>query len=63
MRSTRLSLCTFDGRIPTGSEIRSRLGAMLLSVAPLGLGVAWALFDDDRLCWHDRLSRTYPRVG
>lgn len=63
MRATSLSLCTFDEQIPTGSQVRSRLGAMLLSVAPLGLGVAWALFDDDRLCWHDRLSRTYLRVG
>jgi len=25
------------------------------------LGVAWALFDEDHLCWHDRLSRTYLR--
>lgn len=63
MRATHLSLCTFDEQIPTGAQVRSRLGAMLLSVAPLGLGVAWALFDDDRLCWHDRLSRTYLRVG
>jgi len=63
MRATSLSLCTFDEQIPTGSQVRSRLGAMLLSVAPLGLGVAWALFDDDRLCWHDRLSRTYLRRG
>jgi hypothetical protein len=37
------------------------LGALLLSVLPLGLGVAWALFDDDHLCWHDRLSKTYLR--
>jgi len=33
-----------------------------LSILPLGLGLAWALFDEDRLTWHDRLSGTYPRL-
>jgi uncharacterized RDD family membrane protein YckC len=61
MRYARISLCTFDGQIPTRAQLRSRLGALLLSVLPVGLGVAWALFDEDRLCWHDRLSRTYLR--
>ena len=61
MKCARLSLCTFDGQIPTREQLHTRLGALLLSVVPVGLGVAWALFDDDHLCWHDRLSRTYLR--
>jgi len=61
MRYAGISLCTFDGQIPAPAELRSRLGALLLSVAPIGLGVAWALFDEDHLCWHDRLSGTYLR--
>lgn len=61
MKYAGISLCTFDGQIPTSAELRSRLGALLLSVVPAGLGVAWALFDEDHLCWHDRLSRTYLR--
>ena len=61
MRCARISPCTFDGQIPTREQLQSRLGALLLSLVPVGLGVAWALFDDDRLCWHDRLSRTYLR--
>ena len=61
MKCARISLCTFDGQIPTREQLRSRLGALLLSVVPVGLGIAWALFDDDHLCWHDRLSRTYLR--
>jgi uncharacterized RDD family membrane protein YckC len=61
MRYARISLCTFDGQIPTRAQLRSRLGALLLSVVPAGLGVAWALFDEDRLSWHDRLSQTYLR--
>ncbi len=61
MKFSGISLCTFDGQIPTRAQLRSRLGALLLSVAPVGLGVAWALFDDGHLSWHDRLSRTYLR--
>jgi uncharacterized RDD family membrane protein YckC len=61
MKYARISLCTFDDEKPSRAQMRSRLGALLLSVAPLGLGVAWALFDDDHLSWHDRLSRTYLR--
>jgi uncharacterized RDD family membrane protein YckC len=61
MRCAGISLCTFDGRIPTPAELRSRLGALLLSMVPMGLGVAWVLFDEDHLSWHDRLSNTYPR--
>jgi uncharacterized RDD family membrane protein YckC len=61
MKYARISLCTFDDQIPTGGQIRSRLGALLLSVVPMGLGIAWALFDDEHLCWHDRLSQTYLR--
>jgi uncharacterized RDD family membrane protein YckC len=62
MRCARISFCTFDGRIPTRRQMRRRLGSLLLSVVPVGLGLAWALFDDDHLCWHDRLSRTYLRM-
>jgi hypothetical protein len=36
---------------------------LILSLLPVGLGVALALFDDQQLCWHDRLSGTYLRKG
>ena len=26
-----------------------------------GLGFLWSLFDEDRLGWHDRITRTYQR--
>jgi uncharacterized RDD family membrane protein YckC len=61
MKYARVSLCTFDDQSPTRAQLHGRLGAMLLSVLPLGLGLAWAIFDDDHLTWHDRLSRTYQR--
>ena len=61
MRYAGLSLCTFDGQSPTRAQRCVRLVALLLSVLPAGLGVLWAIFDEDHLSWHDRLSATYLR--
>jgi hypothetical protein len=61
MRYARISLCTFDDEIPSRAQLRSRLVALLLSLLPLGLGIVWAIFDEEHLSWHDRLSRTYQR--
>jgi uncharacterized RDD family membrane protein YckC len=61
MRYAGIALRTFDGRIPRRAERWGRLMALLLSVLPLGLGLVWALFDDDHLMGHDRLSKTYLR--
>jgi uncharacterized RDD family membrane protein YckC len=61
MRYAQIRLCRFDGQVPARAQRTMRLVALLLSVAPLGLGMVWAIFDDDRLAWHDRLSRTYLR--
>jgi uncharacterized RDD family membrane protein YckC len=63
MKYARISLCTFDDQIPTGAQRLGRLGALLLSLLPVGLGVGWAIFDEEHLSWHDRLSRTYLRKG
>jgi uncharacterized RDD family membrane protein YckC len=38
-----------------------RLWALGLSLLPVGLGAAWAIFDEEHLTWHDRLSGTYAR--
>lgn len=57
-----IGLCTTDGYIPNRAQRWRRLAALPLSVMPLGLGLAWALFDEDQLTWHDRLSGTYPRL-
>ena len=60
-RYAYISLCTFDGQSPTRTQRCGRLLALLLSLLPVGLGIVWAIFDEDRLTWHDRLSRTYLR--
>jgi uncharacterized RDD family membrane protein YckC len=61
MKYAGVSLCTFDDELPTRAQLRGRLAALLLSVLPVGLGLAWAIFDEEHLTWHDRLSRTYLR--
>lgn len=61
MKYSGISLCTFDDQFPSRTRAFARLGALLLSLLPLGLGVAWALFDEEHLSWHDRVSRTYQR--
>lgn len=61
MKYARIRLSTFGGERPTRAQRSSRLVALLLSVLPLGLGLVWAVFDEDRLSWHDRLSQTYLR--
>jgi uncharacterized RDD family membrane protein YckC len=61
MMWARISLSTFSGERLTLDERCGRLGALVLSLLPVGLGVAWAIFDDEHLSWHDRLSGTYVR--
>jgi uncharacterized RDD family membrane protein YckC len=61
MKYANLEIRTFSGEKPTRAQRCGRLAALLVSLLPVGLGVMWSLFDDQHLCWHDRLSGTYPR--
>jgi uncharacterized RDD family membrane protein YckC len=61
MLYARIALCTMDDNNPTRTAMQRRVGALLLSVLPLGLGLLWAAFDEDHLGWHDRISGTYQR--
>jgi len=61
MRYAKIALCTFDDENPTRKAMRGRIGAQMLSALPLGLGFLWALFDEDSLGWHDRITQTYQR--
>jgi uncharacterized RDD family membrane protein YckC len=63
MQMAQLRLSTFDGKQPTWEERRYRALAMLLSCISVGLGFAWSMIDEDQLCWHDKISRTYPVQG
>jgi uncharacterized RDD family membrane protein YckC len=61
MRYARIGLCTFNDENPTRFAMRRRIFAMVLSACPVGIGFLWACLDDDRLGWHDRISRMYQR--
>ena len=55
----RLQLSRFDGRPVPRRLRRWRVLASVLSGFSLALGYAWCFFDEDQLCWHDRITRTY----
>ena len=62
MLYARIGLCTFGDRNPSRKAMRRRVFATILAACPLGLGLLWMWMDDDRLGWHDRISRMYPRA-
>jgi len=57
-----LELCTFEGKATTMFERQCRAAASALSGFSMGLGYFWALVDEDRVGWHDRISRTHVRA-
>jgi uncharacterized RDD family membrane protein YckC len=59
LRLAGLEVTRFDGAPASRSLRRWRALASLLSWASLGLGYAWCLLDEDRLSWHDRITRTH----
>jgi uncharacterized RDD family membrane protein YckC len=61
MKYAGISLRTFDEQFPPCAQRYRRLGALLLSLLPMGLGIVWSLFDEEHLSWHDWLSRIYQR--
>lgn len=61
MRYARIALCTFEDENPARRTLQYRVGACFLAILPMGLGFLWTLLDDDRLGWHDRMTRTYQR--
>ncbi|MGH9636814.1 MAG: RDD family protein [Candidatus Angelobacter sp.] len=58
-----LELCTFEGKATTMFERQCRAAASALSGFSMGLGYFWALVDEDRVGWHDRISRTHVRAS
>jgi uncharacterized RDD family membrane protein YckC len=63
MNMAQLELCTFAGAATCPMEQQRRALASTLSVCAIGLGFAWALVDEDRLGWHDRISGTHMRTA
>ena len=59
LRAAGLELGRFDGTPASRSLRRWRVLASYLSAVSLGLGYIWVFLDEDMLCWHDRITRTY----
>lgn len=57
---TGLQVLDFDGRSPSRRQRWLRLlGGFVGSIAA-GIGLIWAIFDEERLTWHDYMSKTFP---
>lgn len=57
---TRLRLVNFDGLRPSRRQRAYRLAGSLLSLAAAGFGFIWAVADQEKLTWHDHISKTFP---
>jgi uncharacterized RDD family membrane protein YckC len=58
MRAWRVRIRSAEGGLPGWGRCLARFLLSLLSAAPAGAGFIWSLFDRQKRCWHDRLSRT-----
>jgi uncharacterized RDD family membrane protein YckC len=58
MRAWRLRVQTEAGEKPGLKTATLRFLLSLVSIAALGLGLLWALFDQRKRMWHDRWSGT-----
>ena len=54
-----MRVVSFDGSVPTSRQMVWRSFGYLISAGTCFLGFLWALWDEDHLCWQDRISRTY----
>jgi uncharacterized RDD family membrane protein YckC len=59
MQLRGLTVVRMDGTLPDTGQLLWRSFGYTLSAAALTLGFFWALWDEDRFTWHDRISQTY----
>ncbi len=60
MRAAELQLVDFNGRRPSEAQLHMRVLGGFVSVLAAGLGLLWALVDEEGLTWQDQISHTYP---
>jgi uncharacterized RDD family membrane protein YckC len=60
MRWTHLRLLNFDGFPPEPRQRILRFAGSCLSFCTLGVGLLWALADEESLTWQDHMSGTFP---
>jgi uncharacterized RDD family membrane protein YckC len=54
-----LQVVSFSGDSPTPRQMLWRSAGYMLSAGTFFMGFLWAMWDEDALTWHDRLSHTY----
>lgn len=59
MQLLGLTVVRLDGSLADSRQLLWRNFGYLLSGATLMLGFAWAIWDEDRFTWQDRMSQTY----
>jgi uncharacterized RDD family membrane protein YckC len=59
MQLCGLTIVRLDGTLPDTRQLLWRSFGYLLSGATMMLGFLWALWDEDRFTWQDRISQTY----
>jgi uncharacterized RDD family membrane protein YckC len=57
-----LQVASFTGDAPTAQQLFWRTAGYIISASTFFLGFFWALWDEDAMTWHDRLSRTYLAI-
>jgi len=60
MRVCGLRLITFDGLLPDRRQRIHRTVAGCISTMSGALGLLWSLVDEEKLTWHDHMSKTFP---
>jgi uncharacterized RDD family membrane protein YckC len=55
-----LQLITFDGFAVDPRSRAIRFASTWLSFCSGGLGLVWAIADEENLTWHDHISKTFP---
>jgi len=54
-----LQVVSLSGEPPTPRQMLLRSAGYILSAGTFFLGFLWAMWDEDELTWHDRLSGTH----
>jgi len=63
MKWTGLRLVNFDGGSPARRQRFCRYLGAIASVGAFCLGLVWAAVDEEKLSWHDRISKTFLTIG
>jgi len=59
MTAVQLRLVNFDGNRPSREERLLRVLVSIVSFASLCVGLLWCLFDEEKLTWHDHITKTF----